>query len=485
MTQLSDLTLSDIRCGLDSREFSSLELTKEFLGRIDANEDLNSFNKVCPEQALAAAKKADTKIKQKQSSALLGIPLALKDVILTEGIETNCASKILDGFIPPYNATVTQKVLDDGAVIVGKTNMDEFAMGSSTENSAFGPVKNPWNKSKVAGGSSGGSAVAVAAKLAPASLGTDTGGSIRQPASFCGVVGIKPTYGRVSRYGVIAYASSLDQVGVFGRNVTDTAILTNAISGWDKLDSTSVNCEVPNFLSQLKKNIKGLKIGLPTEYFDQGLNSEVESYIREAVDLLKERGAKIVDISLPHTEAAIAAYYIIAMAEASSNLSRYDGIRYRRRAENVSDLRDLYCRSRSEGFGTEVKRRIVMGTYVLSTGYYDAYYLRAQKVRQLIARDFMQAFEKKCDLIVSPTAPTTAFGIGDKIDDPLAMYLSDVFTVPVNLAGLPALSVPCGFDSSGLPIGLQLIGRPWDEATLFRTAYAFEQATEWHLKSAL
>jgi aspartyl-tRNA(Asn)/glutamyl-tRNA(Gln) amidotransferase subunit A len=482
MTELCDLTISDIRCGLDSKEFTSVELTEKLLERIDKFRDLNTFIKVCSESALASARKADLLLQKGNSSPLLGIPIAVKDVILTKDIESTCASKILEGFIPPYDATVTQKLIDSGYILIGKTNMDEFAMGSSNENSAFGPAKNPWNQDHVPGGSSGGSAAAVSSRLVPAALGTDTGGSIRQPASYCGVVGLKPTYGRVSRYGVIAFASSLDQVGALTRNVRDCAVLTQIISGWDPNDSTSVRQEVPNFNALLGKDIKGIKVGIPREYFVEGLDPEVEKTVRAAISELSGLGAKVVDISLPHTSAAIATYYIIAPAEASSNLSRYDGIRYQRRAENPRDLMDLYCRSRSEGFGAEVQRRILIGTYVLSSGYYDAYYLRAQKVRKLIATDFQNAFEKECDIIACPTAPTPAFRLGENTEDPLAMYLNDIFTVPTSLAGLPALSIPCGFASSGLPIGMQLIGKPWDEETLLQTAYAYENSTNLNFK---
>ncbi len=403
-------------------------------------------------------------------------------MILTEGILTSAGSKILDNFIPPYSATCVRQLESAGAVIVGKTNMDEFAMGSSTENSAFGPTRSPWDPSVVPGGSSGGSAAAVSARQVPLALGTDTGGSIRQPASYCGICGLKPTYGRVSRYGVIAFASSLDQVGGFATNVRDLAHVTQAIAGHDPHDSTSVKVDVPDFLGVLGQSIKGLRLGVPKEYFISGLDAEVRQIVEKAIDSLAKLGAKVVEVSLPNTDAALAAYYILAPAEASSNLARYDGIRYGHRTENAESLEELYSRSRSEGFGAEVKRRILVGTYVLSAGYYDAYYLRAQKVRSLVALDFKKAFATQCDLIIAPTAPTTAFKIGDKVEDPIAMYLNDIFTIPVNLAGLPGMSIPCGISKAGLPVGLQLIGKPWDEATLFKIAAAYEASTDWHKK---
>jgi aspartyl-tRNA(Asn)/glutamyl-tRNA(Gln) amidotransferase subunit A len=406
--------------------------------------------------------------------------LAIKDTLTTKGIRTTCASKILENFIPPYTATSVAKLSSLGIVNLGKTNMDEFAMGSSNENSAFGSVKNPWNKDCVPGGSSGGSAAAVAGRLAPAALGTDTGGSVRQPASFCNLVGVKPTYGRVSRYGLIAYASSLDSVGVFSSKVIDSATILEAMAGKDPLDATSVEVPVPNFTATINNGIKGLRIGVPDEYFIAGINPEVEKLVRTAIAQLEELGAKIVRISLPSTKLAVAAYYIVAGAEASSNLARFDGIRYGHRANNASDLVDVYKKSRSEGFGEEVQRRILIGAYVLSTGYYDAYYIHAQKIRSLIANEFKEAFTTKCDLIACPTAPTTAFKLNEKIDDPVSMYLNDVFTIPVNMAGLPGISIPCGFDSKNLPVGLQLIGKAWDEETLFRVAQSYESSSEWH-----
>jgi len=482
MSDLTTLGIRELRNGLDSKQFSSKELCQAFFNKIDKAKELNCFLLVCKDEALKQAESADKRIAAGEKAALLGIPIAIKDNILTRGIRTTAASKILANFIPPYNATVISKLNRAGAVVLGKTNLDEFAMGSSNENSSFGVVRNPWNKEMVPGGSSGGSATAVAARLAPLALGTDTGGSIRQPAALCGVYGIKPTYGRVSRYGVVAFASSLDQVGAFAHNARDLAFATEAISGHDPLDSTSVDMAVPNFEASIEKPIKGLKIGIPKEYFVSGLNSEVEARVKEALNALVKLGATLVDITLPNTEAAIGTYYILAPAEASSNLARYDGIRYGHRAKGTNDLHELYCRSRSEGFGPEVKRRILIGTYVLSAGYYDAYYLRAQKIRALIARDFKQAFDKECDIIACPVTPTSAFKIGDKVDDPLAMYLNDIFTIPVNLAGLPGLSMPVGFDSKNLPVGLQLIGKPWDEQRLLQTAFAYESQNDWHKK---
>ncbi len=480
MSDLSLLTVTQLTEGLQTKQFSSRELTEQCLNKIEKQASLGCFLEVAKEYALLKADEADKRIAKGETAALLGVPVAVKDMILTKGIKTTAASKILANFIPPYSATVVNKLESAGAVIVGKTNMDEFAMGSSSEHSSFGPVRNPWNPEYVPGGSSGGSAAAVAARIAPLSLGTDTGGSIRQPASLCGICGVKPTYGRVSRYGVVAFASSLDQVGAFATNISDLARITEVISGHDGFDSTSVEKPVPKLLEATKSGIAGLRIGIPKEYFIEGVDPEVEKSVREALSVLTKLGAKLVDISLPHTEDAVATYYIIAPAEASSNLARYDGIRYGYRAQDTKDLQDLYARSRSEGFGPEVKRRIMVGTYVLSSGYYEAYYLKAQKVRTLIAQDFKDAFSKHCDLIACPTAPTTAFKIGAKSEDPLAMYLNDIFTIPVNLAGLPGMSIPCGFDGKNLPIGLQLIGSPWNEEVLFKVASAHESQTEWH-----
>jgi aspartyl-tRNA(Asn)/glutamyl-tRNA(Gln) amidotransferase subunit A len=477
---LHSSTLHELSGKLKKGEISSVELTESVFHRIsDTEEKIRSYITLCRESALKEAKKADERLQiERECSPLLGIPIALKDIFLTQGILTTCASKILGNFVPPYDATTVRKLKESGAVIVGKTNMDEFAMGSSTENSAFSVTRNPWKLDRVPGGSSGGSAAAVAADQCIAALGTDTGGSIRQPAACCGVVGLKPTYGRVSRFGIIAFASSLDQVGPMTKDVTDCALMLEAIAGHDSSDSTSVNVPVPPYNEFLNGDVKGLKVGIPREYFISGIQPEVEQSVREAIRVLEKRGIGVEEISLPHTEYAVAAYYIVATAEASSNLARYDGMEYGYRAR-AKDLIETYMKSREEGFGVEVKRRIMLGTYALSSGYYDAYYLKAQKVRGLIKKDFEETF-KKCDAIVTPTAPTTAFKIGEKTQDPLQMYLSDIFTISVNLAGLPALSLPCGFDHKGLPIGMQIIGRHLDEATILRMGFAYEQATEWH-----
>lgn len=480
MRHYHEHTLQELMQALKTKEISALELTTACLERIATHDSYNCFLQVCPDLALQQAHIVDHNRGCYPSANLAGVPIGLKDVILLKGVMSCAASRMLEGFVPPYDATVVTHLKEAGAILVGKLNMDEFAMGSSNENSAYGPVLNPWDPTRVPGGTSGGSAAAVAARLVPAALGTDTGGSIRQPASFCGVVGLKPTYGRVSRYGVIAYASSLDQVGALATTVTDCAILTNIICGYDANDATSAQRAHPDFTRGLNHDIKGLRIGLPREYFGAGLNPEVENAITAATKTLANLGAELVEISLPRSEYAIATYYIIAPAEAASNLSRYDGIRYPRRAHGSTDLFDLYCRSRTEGFGPEVKRRILVGTYVLSSGYYEAYYQRAQKARQLIVDDFSSVFERQCDLILAPVAPTTAFKLGEKTNDPLQMYLSDVYTVPASLAGLPGISVPCGFDSKNLPIGLQLIGKPWDEASLLNVAYAYEQENDWY-----
>lgn len=482
MTDIASLSASAIREGLQSRQFSCVEITKACLNKAQALQSLNCFIELTEKQAIAQAGHLDALIKSGKQAPLLGVPVGIKDVICTKGVRTTAGSKILSNFIAPYDATVVRKLITAGTVSIGKLNMDEFAMGSSNENSAYGPVLNPWNKEYVPGGSSGGSAAAVAAGICPITLGTDTGGSIRQPASFCGIVGLKPTYGRVSRYGVIAYASSLDQVGAFAGNVRDCALATQAICGVDPNDATSANQPVPNFESFLGKSIKGLRIGIPKEYFIDGLNASVKQSLHDALKVLEGLGAIPVEISLPHTELAVAVYYILAPAEASSNLARYDGIRYGHRTKGDLDLKSLYCRSRSEGFGREVQRRILVGTYVLSSGYYDAFYLKAQKVRSLIVQDFQNAFKDKCDVIAAPTTPTAPFKLKEKVQDPLTMYLNDIFTIPVNLAGLPGLSLPCGFSQEGLPIGLQLIGKHWDEATLFQVASAYEAETTWHTK---
>ncbi len=481
MEDLFQRSIGELSDGLRAKEFSSVELTKDFLRRCEEYEDLNSFISLNPELTLKQAQIADTLLANGHQGRLCGVPLALKDLIVTTDFPTTCGSKILGQYLSPYDASCVSKLRSAGSVILGKTNMDEFAMGSSNENSAYGSVKNPWNRKCVSGGSSGGSAAAVAAGLAPIALGSDTGGSVRQPASFCGISGLKPTYGRVSRYGLVAYASSLDQIGPLARSVEDLAILSEVIFGYDPADSTSANREVPAFSAALNSDISGKRIGIPAEYFNSALNPEIRGAIEVAIQQFESLGASIVDISLPHTEAAVATYYIIAPAEASSNLARFDGLRYGNRAE-ADSLFDSYCKSRSEGFGTEVKRRIMIGTYVLSQGYYDAYYLQAQKVRSLIARDFQLAFENDCDLIACPTTPSTAFEIGQKTDDPLQMYLSDIYTVPLNLAGLPGLSIPCGFDSKGLPIGMQLIAGAWQEQLLLNAGFAFQKHTDWHLR---
>jgi aspartyl-tRNA(Asn)/glutamyl-tRNA(Gln) amidotransferase subunit A len=475
------LTIHEATDLLRRRELSAQDLTRAVLERTRATDaQTRSYLTVCAGEALNQAAAADHLLTAGGSlPPLCGIPVAIKDVILTKGIRSTAGSKILEHFVPPYDATVTRLLKEAGAVIVGKVNCDEFAMGSSNENSAFSPSRNPWDLSRVPGGSSGGSATAVAADQALAALGTDTGGSIRLPASFCGVVGLKPTYGRVSRFGVVAYASSLDQVGPVSKDVRDCALVLQAIAGHDPLDSTSVNTPVPDYQGNLARGVRGLKIGIPKEYFVEGMQPEVEAAVHTAIADLSTLGAQPVSISLPHTEYAIATYYIIATAEASSNLARYDGVKYGYRAAQTGGLTEMYFRTRAEGFGSEVKRRIMLGTYVLSAGYYDAYYLKAQKVRTLIRQDFLQAFGQ-CDVIATPVAPTTAFLLGEKTADPLTMYLSDIFTIAVNLAGLPGLSLPCGFDGKGLPISLQLIGKPFGEDTLLQTAYAYEQATQWH-----
>jgi aspartyl-tRNA(Asn)/glutamyl-tRNA(Gln) amidotransferase subunit A len=477
---LAALTVREAAEKLRRHEISAQELAAANFDRIAATEDrVHSYITLCREAALKQAQAADEKLKNgNDRHQLLGIPVAVKDNFLTQGIRTTCASKILGDFLPPYDATAVSKIRAAGGCIIGKTNLDEFAMGSSTENSAFFPTRNPWNTERVPGGSSGGSAAAVAADQCIAALGTDTGGSIRQPAGCCGIVGLKPTYGRVSRYGIVAFASSMDQVGPLAKNVEDCALMLAAIAGHDPADSTSVNRHVPRYAEALTGDIKGVRLGIPKEYFVQGMQPDVEQAVRAAVRLLERNGAVIEEISLPHTEYAIAVYYLVATAEASSNLARYDGMRYGYRARG-KDLTETYMLSREEGFGPEVKRRIMLGTYALSAGYYDAYYIKAQQVRALIKKDFDEAFER-CDAIVTPTAPTTAFKIGEKIQDPLQMYLSDIYTISINLAGLPALSLPCGFDSDGLPIGMQIIGKHFAESTILGIAYAYEQSTEWH-----
>jgi len=481
--KLNELTITELRTLLDNREISAQDVLRDVQDRIDAiEEQVKAYVTVTRDEALAMAKQADESLAAQKGSLLTGIPIAVKDNMCTKGVRTTCSSKILANFIPPYESTVTAKLLDQKYVLTGKTNLDEFAMGSSTENSGFHTSRNPWNLQCVPGGSSGGSAAAVAANECIAALGSDTGGSIRQPAALCGVVGLKPTYGLVSRYGLVAFASSLDQIGPITKNVTDAALLLNLIAGHDPLDSTSAPVDVPDYAPCLGKEIKGLKIGIPKEYFIDGMHPEIDQSVRAAIRQLESLGAVPVEVSLPHTGYAVATYYILATSEASSNLGRYDGVRYGHRAKS-KDLIDMYMQSRSEGFGPEVKRRIMLGTYALSAGYYDAYYKKGQQVRTLIKQDFEKAFEQ-CDVIATPTSPSPAFGIGEKATDPLQMYLSDIFTISVNLAGVPAISLPCGFTSDNLPIGLQIIGKSFDEATVLQTAYAFEQSTSWHTRRA-
>ena len=480
--ELYKLTIHELKEKLKRREISARELTLEFIKRIERVEkDIHSFITLTKDDALKQAEDIDNKIKAGKDLPLLGIPLAIKDLICIKGVRTTCGSKILSNYIPPYDATVIKKLSDSGAVFLGKLNMDEFAMGSSTETSHFGVTRNPWNLDEIPGGSSGGSAASVSADECAGSLGSDTGGSIRQPASMCGITGLKPTYGRVSRFGLVAFASSLDQIGPMTKDVTDTAILMNVISGRDPLDSTSADLPVPDFTKSLLNNVKGLKIGIPKEYFVEGMDGDVEKSVKGAIELFKKLGAEIKEVSLPHTDYAVSAYYVVAPAEASSNLARYDGVKYGYRTDNSKNLLSMYKKTREEGFGAEVKRRIMLGTYTLSSGYYDAYYLKAQKVRTLIKKDFDDAF-KNCDILITPTAPTPAFKIGEKFDNPIQMYLSDIFTISVNLAGVPAISIPCGFSKDGLPIGLQIIGRHFDEETVIRAAYTFEQNTDYHQK---
>ena len=481
--ELYQLTAHELGDLLKNKKVSAVDITKSYLDRIEKVESkVDSYLTICQEEALNKAEEVQKRIDSGEAaSPLAGIPMAIKDNICTQGVKTTCASKMLHNFVPPYNATVMNKLERNDTIMLGKLNMDEFAMGGSTENSHFKQTKNPWDIERVPGGSSGGAAAAVAANEAVFTLGSDTGGSIRQPASFCGVVGMKPTYGSVSRFGLVAFASSLDQIGPLTKDVTDCALVLNAITGYDSLDTTSSNVEYPDYTKALVNNIKGMKIGIPKEYIGQGLNEDVKASTLKAIETLKELGAECEEFSLPITEYAIPAYYLIACAEASSNLARYDGIKYGYRAEKYTDLLDLYRQTRSEAFGPEVKRRIMLGTYALSSGYYDAYYKKALQVRTLIKNGFDQAFEKY-DLVLGPTAPTTAYKIGEKVDDPLEMYLGDIYTVSVNIAGLPGLVVPCGYDSSNLPIGLQLIGKAFDESTLLRVGYTFEQNTNYHKK---
>lgn len=476
------MNIAELRGLLNKKEVSVKDVVESVFDRVDAVEDrVKAFVTLTRDRAIEMAANAQNKISSK-GSALTGIPIAIKDNMCTKGIRTTCSSKMLSNFIPPYESTVTTKLSEQGYVLMGKTNLDEFAMGSSTENSGFHTTKNPWNMERIPGGSSGGSAAAVAADECIAALGSDTGGSIRQPAALCGVVGLKPTYGRVSRYGLVAFASSLDQIGPITKNVMDSAIIMNVISGHDPLDSTSAQIDVPDFTKALGRDIKGVRIGIPKEYFIEGMDRDVEESVRNAIKQLESLGAIPVEVTLPHTGYAVAAYYILATSEASSNLARYDGVKYGFRASALGggkDLLETYMNTRAQGFGAEVKRRIMLGTYALSSGYYDAYYKKAQQVRTLIKRDFDEAF-KKVDVIVTPTSPTAAFKIGERADDPLQMYLSDIFTISVNLAGVPGISIPCGFTSGNLPVGLQLIGRHFDEETILRMAYAYEQSTVWH-----
>ncbi|TAL54253.1 MAG: Asp-tRNA(Asn)/Glu-tRNA(Gln) amidotransferase subunit GatA [Methylovulum sp.] len=479
-------TIKELAQGLRSGEYSSVELTRHFLARIKQYQHLNAYITVTEERAVRAAEAADARIADGDATLLTGIPIAQKDIFCTLGVKTSCGSKMLDNFIAPYNATVVEKLDQAGAVMLGKLNMDEFAMGSSNENSYYGAVKNPWNTDAVPGGSSGGSAVAVAAGLAVCATGTDTGGSIRQPAAFCGITGLKPTYGRVSRYGMIAYASSLDQGGPMARSAEDAAVLLQVMAGFDDKDSTSVEYPVPDYSAELNKPLAGLKIGLPTEFFGDGLSANIAADLDNARNEYRRLGAEIIELSMPTLKLAIPAYYVIASAECSSNLSRFDGVRYGYRCANPADLTDLYIRSRGEAFGKEVKRRILMGTYALSAGYYDAYYLKAQKIRRLISDDFKSALSK-VDVIMSPVTPTNAFGIGEKTADPIQMYLEDLYTIAINLAGLPAMSIPAGFSadkngSPAMPVGLQIIGNYFAEARLLNIAHQYQQITDWHTR---
>ena len=474
-------SVTELAAALAAREVSSVELTKDYLERIGRLADLNAFISVDEEHALRQARVADERRSRGDARPLNGIPLGYKDIYCTRGRRTTCGSRMLENFVAPYDAHVVEQLDHAGAVALGKCNMDEFAMGSSNENSYFGAVKNPWNKRRVPGGSSGGSAAAVAARMVAAATGTDTGGSTRQPAAFSGVCGLRPTYGLVSRYGIVAFASSLDQAGPIARSAADLALLLNVMAGFDERDSTSIDRPKEDYTRQLTPDLAQLRIGLPREYFAEGIEPGVRKAVDEAVAWFRAQGAKTVELELPLTKLAVPVYYVIAPAEASSNLSRYDGVRYGHRAKEYSDLIDMYCRTRAEGFGREVKQRILVGTYVLSHGYYDAYYLQAQKVRRLIAQEFAEAF-KRCDLILGPTAPTTAFEIGAKTADPVQMYLGDIFTIPAPLAGLPALSIPCGYDAAGLPVGLQLMGAHFSEGKLLGAAHRYQQATDWHAR---
>ncbi len=481
-TQLHTMGLAELAQGLRNGEFSSREIVSDLLGRIVASQpDLNSFITVTADEALAAADLADAAIAQGNGPALCGLPIAHKDIFCTRDVLTTCGSRMLENFVAPYDATVVERLANAGAITIGKTNMDEFAMGSSTETSYFGPTGNPWNTKLSPGGSSGGSVAAVAARLVPAATGTDTGGSIRQPAALTGTVGLKPTYGRVSRYGMIAFASSLDQAGTITRSAEDAAMLLQAMAGFDERDSTSVNEPVPDYRATLGQSLQGLKVGIVRQHFDAGLDEQCAARVKEALRQLESQGASLIEVDLPHLDLSVPTYYVVAPAECSSNMSRFDGVRFGYRAKNPVDLMDLYCRSRGEGFGAEVKRRIMTGTYVLSAGYYDAYYLQAQKARQLISNDFEAAFAK-VDVIAGPTTPTPAFAIGAKMDDPITMYLNDIYTIGANLAGLPAMSIPCGFVDK-LPVGLQLVGPHFAEARLLNCAHQYELLTDWHRQS--
>ncbi|MBW2484543.1 MAG: Asp-tRNA(Asn)/Glu-tRNA(Gln) amidotransferase subunit GatA [Deltaproteobacteria bacterium] len=481
---LHKLTIHELQQMLAARKISAVELTRDVLDRIEKVEDkVKAYITLDPEGALKQAEEADREIKEGKGGALSGIPVSIKDVLCTENMRTTCGSRILENFVPPYDATAVVKMKKAGAVLLGKVSMDEFAMGSTSENCAFGPPRNPWNTDYICGGSSGGSAASVAADECIASLGTDTGGSIRQPASHCGVVGLKPTYGRVSRYGLVAFASSLDQIGPLTKDITDCALLMNVISGYDPKDSTSVQQSVPDFRQALTQGLQGMKIGIPREYFIKGLDPEVEKAAQNSIKILREAGAEIVEVSLPHTDYCVAVYYLVAPAEASSNLARYDGVRYGFRDRNSDTLLEMYNNSRSQGFGAEVKRRIIIGTYALSSGYYDAYYKKASQVRTMITADFKKVFEV-CDVLASPVTPTPAWKLGEKINDPLSMYLSDILTISANLAGIPGISVPCGFSAKGLPIGLQIQGAHFQEEKLLRAAYNLEQGLNiYHMRT--
>jgi len=479
---MHDKTIAELADGLKKKEFSSVELTQAFLARIRRyDSQLNCFVTVTEEQALEQAKAADAAIAHGSAGALSGVPIAQKDIFCTKGVKTSCGSKMLDNFISPYDATVVERFKQAGTVMLGKLNMDEFAMGSSNETSYFGPVKNPWNTDTVPGGSSGGSAASVAARLTPGATGTDTGGSIRQPASFCGITGLKPTYGLVSRWGMIAFASSLDQGGPMARTAEDCALMLQVMAGFDEKDSTSVNRPVPDYSASLGNGLEGLRIGLPKEFFGEGLDSDIARLIDDAVDEYRKLGATVKEVSLPNMKLSVPAYYVVAPAECSSNLARYDGVRFGYRCKEPRDLHDLYMRSRGEGFGAEVKRRILIGTYALSAGYYDAYYLKAQKIRRLISDDFKRAFEE-VDVIMGPTSPSVAFRFGEKTADPIAMYLSDIYTIAVNLAGLPGMSIPVGF-SNNLPVGMQIIGNYFSEERLLNVAHRYQRATDWHRRA--